>query len=279
MEKYLFTDGTNVIREVESKEELASLIQSSPDSSKIRIWVFNSSEWISAADFNKRSRSTVVPFTTNKKTEQQVITKEEPKQVKRRFDSGLLKKMLIGILVPTGIFLVYNFTRVSWKKTTPLTVMAERPANSPALDVDSLIEEMEWTRGLPLDKTTRTNLRIRNTWPDRVQLQLTTDRDVSREGYRYYNLEFSIDNSTGYNLDNATIELSVWKNGFVTSSDTIVFNNIGYAAPARRNLETVYRGDSVSVAFSSIRARSFNFCYSSDKKSNYGNYSDRWFCK
>jgi hypothetical protein len=277
MEKYLFNDGTNAIREVESKEELASLIQSSPDSSKIRIWVFNTSEWISAADFNKRSR--IVPITNIKKTEQPLIIKQEPKQVKRRFDNALLKKMLIGILVPTGIFLVYNFTRLSWKKTTPLVVTAERPGNSPLVNVDSLIEDMEWTRGLPLDKTTRTNLRIRNTWPDRVQLQLTAERDLSREGYRYYNLEFSLDNSTGYHLDNATVELSVWKGGFVMSSDTIVFNNIGYAAPARRNLETVYRGDSVSVAFSSIRARSFNFCYSSDKKSNYGNYADRWFCK
>ncbi len=34
MEKYLFTDGTNVIREAESREELQSLIQSSADPAK-----------------------------------------------------------------------------------------------------------------------------------------------------------------------------------------------------------------------------------------------------
>jgi len=145
--------------------------------------------------------------------------------------------------------------------------------------IDSLIEAIESLRGQKLDKITRTNLRIRNEWPDRLQLQLNADRDTSREGSRYYNIDLSIDNSTGYNIDNAIVKLAAWKKCELSSSDTIRFANIGYAAPAIRKIEGMYKGDSISVSFTSIRSKVFNFCYSSDKKSNYGNYNDRWFCR
>jgi hypothetical protein len=177
-----------------------------------------------------------------------------------------------------AIFLVYNFTRVTWRKASALSIIAERPSNSPVANVDSITGTIESLRGQKLDKITRTNLRIRNTWPDLIQLQLTADRDTSREGLRYRNLEFSIDNSTGYNIDNAVVKLNVWKDNEATS-DTIRFDNISYAEPAKRTIETAHRGDSISVSFISIRAKAFNFCYSSEKKSNYGNYNDRWFCR
>ena len=61
MEKYLFTDGTNLVREVQSKEELYTLIQSSGDSGKIRIWIFSTSEWISYTEFSKRSIAGIPP--------------------------------------------------------------------------------------------------------------------------------------------------------------------------------------------------------------------------
>jgi hypothetical protein len=274
MEKYLFTDGTNVIREVESEEELQALIQASADPKKVRIWIFNTNEWIGIADFNKRSLRTVpVP----KEIKPVAIDKPEPA---RKFPiRSLLKKTLIAVAAAAAIFLVYNFTRVTWRKASVLSITAARPDNTPPVDADSLIETIELLRGQKLDKITRTNLRIRNTWPDLIQLQLNTDRDVSREGTRYYNLELSIDNSTGYNIDNAVVKFDVWKNDEISSTDTLHFSGIGYAAPAKRKLEGIYRGDSLSVSFSSIRSKVFNFCYSSDKKSNYGNYNDRWFCK
>jgi hypothetical protein len=275
MEKYLFTDGTNVIREVETKEELHTLIQSSAEPAKVRIWLFNTSEWVSLADFNKRSSSHIIQG----KKITPVETKEQVKPVRRLVIPGVLKKVFIGIVALGAVFLVYNFTKVTWKKAAPLGIAAERPANTPPVDVDSLIETIESLRGQKLDRITRTNLRIRNTWPDLLQLRLAAGRDTSREGSRYYDMELSIDNSTGYNIDNAVVKLSVWNNNEVSSSDTIRFVNIGYAAPAMRKIDGIYKGDSISVSFISIRSKIFNFCYSSDKKSNYGNYNDRWFCR
>jgi hypothetical protein len=276
MEKYLFTDGTNVKREVETKEELQTLIQAAADSAKVRIWLFNTSEWISLADFNKLSSKYISP---GKKIIPVAEIKETAAPLRKSAIPGLLKKTSIGIVAAAAIFLVYNFTRVTWIKATPLNITAERPTNTPPINVDSIITTIELQRGKELDKITRTNLRIRDTWPDLLQLQLTADHDSSREGSRYYNLELSIDNSTGYNIDNAVVKMDVWKNNEVSSSDTIHFTNIGYASPAKRKIEGRYTGDSVSVSFTSIRAKVFNFCYSSDKKSNYGNYNDRWFCK
>jgi len=276
MEKYLFVDGTNQIREVESGDELRSLIQSTAEPAKARIWIFNTSEWISVAEFTKRS-SGQAPIA--RKTTPVAEIKQTTLPKRRSVIPQLIKKGFIGITTAAAIFLVYNFTRIRWSRTTPLSITAERPANTPAVNVDSLIETVEALRGQNLDKITRTNLRIRNTWPDLVQLQLTADRDTSREGLRYQNVELSLDNSTGYNIDNAVVKISVWKDNEISSSDTIHFSAIPYSAPAKRRMENLYRGDSLSVSFISIRAKSFNFCYSSDKKSNYGNYNDRWYCK
>jgi hypothetical protein len=276
MEKYLFTDGTNVIREAQSKEELQILIQSSADPLKVRIWLFNTSEWISLADFNKRTSKFISP---DKKVVPLMEKKELIKPVRKSVIPGLLKKTVIAAVAVAAIFLVYNFTKVTWAKISPLSIIADRPANNPPVDVDSLIETIETLRGQKLDKITRTNLRIRNTWPDLLQLKLNADRDESREGFRYYNIELSVDNSTGYNIDNAIVKLDIWKNNAISSSDTLRFVNIGYSTPAKRKMEGIYKGDSVSVSFTSVKSKVFNFCYSSDKKSNYGNYNDRWFCK
>jgi hypothetical protein len=53
MENFLFTDGTNGVKEVQSADELQRLIDASPDKNAIRIWVFNTSEWLSYADFTR----------------------------------------------------------------------------------------------------------------------------------------------------------------------------------------------------------------------------------
>ena len=277
MEKYLFTDGTNVVREAQSKEELHSFIQSSGDPEKTRIWIFSTSEWIAYAEFNKHSVAKIFPLKKTitieeKKKEAAVVRKPARKNTR-------LVKLFIAIITGVTIFLVYNFTRVKWSTTSPLHISAGRPANAPLLNVDSLIQVIETVKGQKLDKVTLTNLRIRNTWPDRIELQLKTDRDSSEAGTKFYNVELLIDNSTGYNIDNAVVELKDWKNDVLNITDTFHFSNIGYAALSNRVLTAEYRGDSISVSFLSIKAKSFNFCYSSHKESNYGNLNDRWFCR
>lgn len=276
MEKYLFRDGTNAMREVESKKELLALIQSSPDPGKVRIWMFNTSEWLTLADFSKRFPA-MPP--TNGSAPVVAEKKAEPQAPRLFHNKSLLKKIIIGIVAIIVIFLVYNFTRSTWTKASSLSIVAARPENTPAVNADSLIATIESLRGQKFDRITRTNLRIRNTWPDLITLKLNTDRDTSREGLRYYNLEVMIDNATGYRIDGATVEFNTWEKGSVAATRSLEFSNIGYAVPAKRKIEGIFRGDSISVSFSSLRSRAFNFCYSSDKKSNYGNYNDRWYCK
>jgi hypothetical protein len=277
MEKYLFTDGTNAVREVQSGEELQTLIQSSGDPGKIRIWVFSTSEWVTYAEFSKRSVAKVIPLkkTVDKEEEKRVVTADH--KPPRKYAG--LTKLLIALVAGLAIFLVYNFTRIKWTAITPLEITAQRPVNVPLLDIDSLIQFIEYTRGQKLDRVTSTNLRIRNTWPDRIQLQLKSDRDTSQAGTKFYNINITIDNSKGYNIDNAAVELTNWKNGQMDKADTIQFDYVGYAAPATRNVMGEYRGDSLSVSFLSLRSKAFNFCYAAGKESNYGNLNDRWFCK
>jgi hypothetical protein len=276
MEKYLFTDGTNGVREVQSQEELKTLIESAQQPEKIRIWVFNSNEWISYAGFSKG-----MPFTNKENAPVPNKTKRTEDQLTPARVNGKrwLKKFLFICIAGMTVFLIYNFTKIRWVKTSPLNITAVRPANVPAMDVDSLVQFLEYSRGQKLDRITKTNLRIRNTWTDRIILQLSSDRDTSNAGSRYSNIELTIDNSTGYNIDNAIVKLTAWKNNEINSSDTFHFNNVGYAMAARRKIKNSYRGDSLSVSFQSIRAKVFNFCYSADKKSNYGNNNDRWFCR
>ncbi len=92
-------------------------------------------------------------------------------------------------------------------------------------------------------------------------------------------IDIFIDNTTGFNLDNALVKLSVWKNKKLNTTDTLRFSNIRYDKLLTRALDAVYRGDSLSVSFESIRAKAFNFCYSAAVKNSSGNYNDRWFCR
>ena len=276
MKKYLFTDGTNVIREVQSDEELQALIQSAGDPDKIRIWIFSTNEWITHAEFKKLRFGRI---TAPLKNESEIGDKEQksvtsPKKVAKR--PGM-SRVLILLITAAAIFLVYNFTRIKWRKIPALEAIAPRPGNVPLMDVDSLIREIEFSRNQKLDKTTATNLRIRNTWPDRMQLKLKSDRQASNGEIKFYNVSLFIDNSTGYNVDQAIVELTNWKKNEVAGKDTFQFNFIGYAQPSTRAIPGEYRGDSLSVSFLSLRAKAFNFCYAAEKESNYGNMNDRWF--
>lgn len=277
MNKFLFTDGTNGVKEVQSQDELESLIESATQPDKIRIWLFSSNEWISYAAFRKQ-----VPPTIRKQkpeTINNLATLTNDGQPLPAPSKQWVKKILYFTGAAAGIFLVFNFTKIKWEKATPVNISAARPANVPNMDIDSLIDEIEYTRDQALDRNTKTNLRLRNTWPERILLQLMADRETSGNGSRYFNIDVSIDNTTGYNLDNALIKLSVWKNSKVSLTDTVRFSNIRYDKLSKRQLDYRYKGDSISVAFESIKAKAFNFCYSAGTKNNSGNYNDRWFCR
>jgi hypothetical protein len=270
MEKYLFADGTGGVREVQSGEELNTLIQAAPRTDKIRIWVFNTHEWISYADF-------ISPDKHPAKKENPAVIVASPANFSAH--RKWLKKFLVILSGGVAVFLIYNFTKIEWKEAAPVSIVAGHPANVPAMDPDSLIQAIEITRGQKLDRTTRTNLRIRNTWPERILLQLNAQRDTSQQGSRYHHIQLTIDNTTGYKIDEAVVKLVAWKNNSIHSSDTFDFSDVTYAEAARRDIEKMYRGDSLSVSFVSIKAKNFNFCYSFDKKTNYGSAADRWFCR
>ena len=275
MNKYLFTDGINGVKEVQSQEELQTLVTAASKPELIRIWLFNTNEWISFSRFTNADKQPAPA----KKINGAAKAIEAPGAKKPSNGLRGLKRFMAFIVAGTVIFLIYNFTKISWEKTAPLNITADRPSNVPYINMDSLFQSMEMSRGVIIDKVTKTNLRIRNTWPDRITLQLAADHDISSAGNKYYNIQLSIDNSTGYNIDKAVAKLTIWKDNAVSSTDTFHFSNISYAVAPKRMLENDYRGDSISISFQTIKAKAFNFCYSDDKKSNYGNAADRWFCR
>jgi hypothetical protein len=271
MEKFLFTDGITGVKEAQSVEDLENLIESAEQPGKIRIWIFSSNEWISLNAYRKlypaltkRERAAAVP----------VDTRVAPAR-----KSHLAKKALYLVATATGIFLVFNFTKVNWETAEPLRSSATRPANMPEMDIDSLITVIEDDRSKLLDRSTRTNLRLRNTWPDRILLQVGASREKSSAGSRFFDVNISVDNTTGFPIDKAVVRLLVWKNKKSSVVDTFHFNTIRYEKLASRQTDMRYRGDSISVDFESIRAKSFNFCYSETTKNEPGSHNDRWFCR
>ena len=259
MVKYLFTDGEDGVKEVQSAEELQLLVDESRNPSAIRVWVFNTNEWISYPNFKK------VPLPVKKSTAKHSV---QP--------VSWMKKFLVFSVAGVALFLVYNFTKINWEKASPIAISAQRPSNMPVMDMDSLIWELEQGRTERLDKTTRNNLRLRNTWPDKLLLQVKADRDTSSIGSILYNIEISIDNATGQLIDDVVVRFNAWRNGQLHSTDTLVFNNLDYIQAEKRKLTESIKADSMNVYFETIRAKSFNFCYSSDKPHN--NSIDRWFC-
>lgn len=273
MDKYLFTDGTSGVKEAHSKDELLSLMESSPAPGKARVWIFSSNEWISCSSYLKQAPGSV------KKEPVRIAPGEEGPAGARKKNHPWLRKTLLVCGVLAGALMVFNFTSAKWEKAAPLKVNASRPANVPVMDLDSLISEIELLRGRALDKSTRYNLRLRNNWPDHILLQLTAEKETKGNTSRFYNVSISIDNATGFPLDRAEVKLQTWKNGKAAIADTLQFGNIRYDKLLVRQLGGSFRCDSISVSFRAIRAGSFNFCYAAELKNNSGNYNDRWFCR
>lgn len=274
MQRYLFTDGESAVQEAESDQALQALINQATDTSAVRIWVFNTREWITYAAFVRNN-----PGFVQKEIVVPVIEQQYAKPVKTGATKGRIKKIVLFGVAAAGIFLIYNFTKIKWEKAAPLHFTAIRPANVPLMDIDSLINDIEYNRGQTIDRSTRNNLRLRNNWPELIDLKLQASRETSSEGTRFSNLVLTIDNSTGNVLDNALVRLQLWKNNQVAASDTFRFANIKYDAPLARNLIQEYKGDSLSVSFESLQSKGFNFCYAASMKNRAGNYADRWFCR
>jgi len=272
MDKFLFTDGVTGVKEAQSAEELENLIESSEQPGKIRIWIFNSNEWISLTAYRKH-----YPALT-KRERTSIVVPVDPNALPVR-RSHWVKKTLYLVAAVTGVFLVFNFTKVSWETAEPLRSTAIRPTNMPQMDIDSLITVIEVDRSKLLDKSTRTNLRLRNTWHDRLLLQVGASREKSSAGSRFFDVNISVDNTTGFLVDKAIVRLLVWKNNKSSVADTFHFNTIRYEKMASRQTDMRYRGDSISVDFEYIRAKSFNFCYSENIKNDHGSHNDRWFCR
>lgn len=272
MDKFLFTDGTNGVREVHSKEELLALISSAPEPARARIWVFHSNEWISAPAFISQQPKGTLP-STNTNPDSSAAQNAIPVQKKRGWT--MLGYSLAAV---AAALLIFNFTRAGWEAQGSISNSTVRPANVPQLDTDSLALVIEWQRGKALDKGTRTNLRIRNNWPDYLQASLKADKEKKGNSYRLTNINISMDNTTGYLIDEAVIRILSWKNGKSSIADTVQFKGIRYDKVLNRQLNGSFRGDSLSLAIASIRAKSFNFCYSIESVSN-NNPNDRWFCR
>src|SRR5450432_1926266 len=179
MNKFLFTDGTNGVREVQSQEELQNLVESATRPDTIRIWLFSSNEWISYVDFRKQFPAII------KKDKPAVIIAGALPAKRQARTKRWLKKALYVTGAAIGIFLVFNFTKIKWEKADPVSFTAIRPSNVPQMDIDSLISEIEYNRGQSLDRNTRTNFRLRNTWPDRIELSLHSERETSNTASRY----------------------------------------------------------------------------------------------
>jgi len=273
MDKFLFTDGTNGVKEVHTADELLSLINSTPEPGKARVWIFNSNEWLSCSSFLKR-------YPGFMKKEPGVQLAREVGQAARVGNRHpWLKKIVLVTGILTGALLVFNFTSAKWEKATPLKASATRPDNVPVMDLDSLINEIEMIRGKVLDKGTRYNLRLRNNWPEHILLQWNAEKETKGSTSRFFNISVSIDNATGFPLDNALVLLHTWKNGKAIPADTLLFGNIRYDKLLVRQLASSFRCDSISASFQAIKAKAFNFCYSAAVKNNSGNYNDRWFCR
>ncbi|HMU46741.1 MAG TPA: hypothetical protein PKC72_10260 [Chitinophagaceae bacterium] len=278
MDKFLFSDGTNAIKEVYSAKELQDLLDQAEHKEVARIWKFNSSEWISYADFVKEfpsflpkrqdkllTNGTFIPETA-------IVVRTTPR--KRKIGRFILYLLLAGVIV-----LVFNFTRLGKETTSQVTISAQRPGNVPVMDMDSLIRDIEDKRGQKIDRSTKNNLRLRNTWPERIILQATASKETNKNGNRFSAINILLDNTTGYKIDKTVVKLIVWRNNKETTGDTIQFTDIPYTGMIKKDLDGTYRGDSISVVFDEIKAGAFNFCYSSEVENKSGNYNDRWFCR
>jgi hypothetical protein len=279
MKKFLFTDGSGV-KEAGSQSELEQLIATATSPEHIRIWIFNNNQWISYTAYRK-----LFPVSLNREknfvADHTAMVKQTSaaRQAVRTAPVRWVRKLVYMTGAAAGVFLVFNFTKIKWEKSAPLQSSAIRPHNMPAMDIDSLITEIEYDRGTVLDRSTRTNLRLRNTWPERILLQVQAEKETGGGSSRFSRPVITVDNTTGFTIDKGVVRLLTWKNNRASVADTFHISPIQFDKLTLRESSKVYKADSLSVEFESLRAKAFNFCYSLSTKNEPGAYNDRWFCK
>ncbi len=278
MNQFLFTDGTNGVKELSSAGELQQCIRAATDQAAVRIWVFPSNAWMTCAEFIKQYPVFGEPVKASPATVEKTISRNGLTGVKKK-KSFPVGQFILFLLLVAGTLLIFNFTRPRWESAGPLTVQAARPGNVPLMDMDSLYADIEAKRGQRIDKHTKNNLRLRNTWPEKILLRVSANREQSQAGNKYDHIVVTADNTTGYPVDRAVARFTVWKQDKVIVSDTVMFNAMPFSGAMERAITGVFRGDSISVHFETIEARAFNFCYASGLENKSGNYNDRWFCR
>jgi hypothetical protein len=285
--KFLFNDGSGSTREVYSEEELNILINNVQQKEKIRIWKFNTSQWITYADYIRERPARPERFKVPVPDETIALDTGHTPQ---RSAPGKFKKFLTTlkiVIISASILgvitlLAFVLLKKEWLDAAPGLVFAERPVNSPPLNTDSLVTIIQQTEFRTLDKLTKTNLRLRNNWPDKIVLSLQYEKRQHANDatlFRFENSAISIENTTGYELDNAVVELKVWKLHQNIRTDTFHFAAVSYVGPSVKYTVKQYEGDSLSVNFQKIRSYGLNFCYSYGLPSVSGNPNDKWFCK
>jgi hypothetical protein len=292
--KFLYNDGSGTIREVGSKAELDYYLSISPDKSRVRIWLFHNSSWITWQEYSKmdlvevKQRETIVAKPINEVKEVVApappIDKPKPARSKRTVTKPLqiLLNICIVLVVAGGVYAALFYNTKEWSDEKAFEVTATRPENAPALSIDSIIHSLEVKEKKTLGTLTKMNLRLRNNWPEKIVLVLKGQRQQQLKKdsiHRFTKLEWIVKNSTGYEIDEAEAVVTVWKNGSAQTQDSYRITGIGLREPANLPIPNTYKGDSLTIHFKSLRSFGLNFCYTYDQPTISGNPNDKWFCK
>lgn len=297
--KFLFNDGSGKIRELSSKEELDYYISISPDKNKCRIWLYRSSHWIGYEEYLHRAATNRSQWNGQHETVKPVPVVEKiapiappPPPVSREKKPRpstitkplqLLLNICIVLVVAGGVYAALFYSTKEWTDPRSFDTVAVRPANTPPLNVDSLIYTIEVKEKRTLDKLTKMNLRLRNNWPEKIVLTLQGQQQVHLKKdsiHRFDNLQCIVKNFTGYTIDHAVVTLTVWRDGSTKTQDTFRLEQIDHRGdPYTLNIHNTYKGDSLTIQFRTIRSFGLNFCYSYEEPTISGNPNDKWFCK
>ena len=93
MEKYLFNDGMNGVREVQSREELQQLAENT-DSRLAKVWVYSSNEWISLAELRTLFPAPAAQKRNGTAKEKGLSQKPAPRAARNTFGTGF--RLLLG---------------------------------------------------------------------------------------------------------------------------------------------------------------------------------------
>src|SRR5688500_18116655 len=121
--KFLYNDGSGKIMEVGSKEELDYYLSISPDRNRVRIWLFQSSHWITYQEYAKMHIPAPKPrevMEVKEKKEEPVVVIPAPDNHKpartRTFTRPLqiLLNICIVLVVAGGVYAALFYNTREW---------------------------------------------------------------------------------------------------------------------------------------------------------------------